>query len=146
MPGAWGWVAQEESSYLGKGVGSREPVLGVATAGRGGAAASGRGGPTGWDANSHETLAINASYGSAGRGGGGRSSRATELSWGTDEAGVVRAKTVGTGPDVTSVVAVVEAAMREVWENVGEDRPSEDEGNLATACPKPVEDAVSSSP
>ena len=51
-----------------------------------------------------------------------------------------------TGPDVTSMVAVVEAAMREVWGDVGEDRPSEDEGNLATDCPKPVEDAVLSSP
>ena len=102
-------------------------------------------GSTGRDANAPEILARKASYGSAG-GGGGRSSRAAELSWGADESGLVGAETAGTGPDVTSVVAVVEAAMREVWEDVEEGRPSEDEGNLSSDCPKPVEDAVASSP
>ena len=125
-------------------MGSRAPVVDVTIARRGGAAANGRVGSTGRDANTPEILARKASYGSA--GGGGRSSRAAELSWGADEAGVVGAETAGTGPDVTSVVAVVEAAMREVWEDVEEGRPSEDEGNLASDCPKPVEDAVVSSP
>ena len=32
------WRAQEESSNLGKGVGRRDPVVGVATAARGGTA------------------------------------------------------------------------------------------------------------
>ena len=127
-------------------MGSRASVVDVTTARRGGAAANGRVGSTGRDANAHEIIARKASYGSAGGGGGGRSSRAAELSRGVDEAGVVGAETAGTGPDVTSVVAVVEAAMREVWEDIEEGRPSEDEGNLASDCPKPVEDAVASSP
>ena len=127
-------------------MGSRVEVVDVTTAGRGGAAANGRMGSAGRDANAPEILARKASYGSAGGGGGGISSRAAELSWGADEAGVVGAETAGTGPDVTRVVAVVEAAMREVWEDVEEGRPSEDEGNLSSDCPKPVEDAVASSP
>ena len=127
-------------------MGSLVEVVDVTTAGRGGAAAKGRVGSTGRDANAPEILARKASYGSAGGGRGGRSSRAAELSWGGDEAGVVGAETAGTGPDVTRVVAVVEAAMREVWEDVEEGRPSEDESNLSSDCPKLVEDAVASSP
>ena len=127
-------------------MGSLVEVVDVTTAGRGGAAANGRVGSTGRDANAPEILARKASYGSAGGGGGGRSSRAAELSWGADEAGIVGAETAGTDPDVTRVVAVVEAAMREVWEDVEEGRPSEDEGNLSSDCPKLVEDAVASSP
>ena len=116
-------------------MGSLVEVVDVTTAGRGGAAANGRVGSTGRDANAPEILARKASYGSAGGGGGG-----------ADEAGVVGAETAGTGPDVTRVVAVVEAAMREVWEDVEEGRPSEDEGNLSSDCPKLVEDTVASSP
>ena len=121
-------------------------VVDVTTAGQGGAAANGRMGSTGRDANAPEILARKDSYGSAGGGGGGISSRAAELSWGADEAGVVGAETAGTGPDVTRVVAVVEAAMWEVWEDVEEGRPSEDEGNLSNDWPKLVEDAVASFP
>ena len=127
-------------------MGSLVEVVDVTTAGRGGAAANGRVGSTGRDTNAPEILARKASYDSAGGGGGGRSSRAAELSWGADEAGVVGAETAGTGPDVTRVVAVVEATIREVWEDVEEGRPSEDEGNLSSDCPKLVEDAVASSP
>ena len=126
-------------------MGSLVEVVDVTTAGRGGAVANGHVGSTGRDANAPEILARKASYGSAG-GGGGRSSRAAKLSWGADEAGVVGAETTGTGPDITRVVAVVEAAMREVWEDIEEGRPSEDEGNLSSDCPKLVEDAVASSP
>ena len=126
-------------------MGSLVEVVDVTTAGRGGAAANGRVGSTGRDANTPEILARKASYGSTG-GGGGISSRAAQLSWGADDAGVVGAETAETGPDVTRVVAVVEAAMREVWEDVEEGRPSEDEGNLSSDCPKLEEDAVASSP
>ena len=63
-----------------------------------------------------------------------------------DEAGVVGAETAGTGPDVTSVVAGVEAAITIAWEEVGAGSPSEDEGNLAKDRPKPVEDTALSSP
>ena len=63
-----------------------------------------------------------------------------------DEAGVVGAETAGTGPDVTSVVAGVGAAITKAWEEVGTGRPSEDEGNFVEDRPKPEEDTVSSSP
>ena len=64
----------------------------------------------------------------------------------TDEAGVVGAETAGTGPDVTSVVAGVEAAITEAWEDKVTGRPSEDEGNFVEDRPKPEEDTASSSP
>ena len=57
-----------------------------------------------------------------------------------------RAETAGTGPDVTSVVAGVEAAITEAWEEVWTGRPSEDEGNFVEDRPKPEEDTALSSP
>ena len=63
-----------------------------------------------------------------------------------DETGVVGAETAGTGPDVSSVVAAVEAAITEAWEEVGTGWPSEDKGNFAEDRPKPEEDTASSSP
>ena len=59
---------------------------------------------------------------------------------------VVGAETAGTGPDVTSVVAGVEAAITEAWEEVGTGRPSEDEGNFIKDRLKPAEDTASFSP
>ena len=63
-----------------------------------------------------------------------------------EEAGVVRAETAGTGPDVTSVVAGVESTITGAWEDVGARWPSEEEGSLTIERPNPEEDAGSSSP